>query len=329
MPEDIDVYSPYITVIICAHNRRIYLMEAINSVLNQTIDKSKFEIILVKNFKDTAIDDFIARIENAKSIYTEVQNLSNKQAVGIREAKGSIICFLDDDDLYDAERLSVIFQYFQQIADLSFIHNGMLFIDPKGDELQKSPDFKHIYYSPGSSKSFEIKRMLTQMVAYNPSSIAISRELAYAYLDLLDKTFREVDTFWFACALDYGQKIVAIPDHLTKYRRHSEGLSRASDSKKVFEYSRVAIDNMSIIKSNLKSNNSQQYTLYKLNEWILKMAIFNPEQNGVIFKIKLVINILKFSSWIPTKDFIKLVGLACLSMLSQNFALALYPTLYA
>jgi glycosyltransferase involved in cell wall biosynthesis len=48
-----------ISVIIIAYNRKIFLKDAIKSVLNQSLDRNLYEIIIVKNFNDKDIDDFI------------------------------------------------------------------------------------------------------------------------------------------------------------------------------------------------------------------------------------------------------------------------------
>jgi len=43
---------PFISVIIVAHNRREFLLEAVNSALHQTLPKDEYEIIVVKNFSE-------------------------------------------------------------------------------------------------------------------------------------------------------------------------------------------------------------------------------------------------------------------------------------
>jgi glycosyltransferase involved in cell wall biosynthesis len=48
-----------ISVIIIAYNRKRYIINAINSALNQTLSKDKYEIIVIKNFNDNVIDKFI------------------------------------------------------------------------------------------------------------------------------------------------------------------------------------------------------------------------------------------------------------------------------
>ena len=48
--------KPYISVIITAYDRKKYLLGAVQSALNQTISKDLYEVIVVKNFHDEAID---------------------------------------------------------------------------------------------------------------------------------------------------------------------------------------------------------------------------------------------------------------------------------
>ncbi|MCL5017733.1 MAG: glycosyltransferase family 2 protein [Candidatus Parvarchaeota archaeon] len=45
-----------ITVIIAAYGRRTFLKEAIASALDQTLPRSKYEIVVIKNFRDKDID---------------------------------------------------------------------------------------------------------------------------------------------------------------------------------------------------------------------------------------------------------------------------------
>jgi Glycosyl transferase family 2. len=60
----------FISVIITAYNRKEFLLDAIKSALKQTLPKDKYEIIVIKNFKDNLIDDFINE-NNIKSILME------------------------------------------------------------------------------------------------------------------------------------------------------------------------------------------------------------------------------------------------------------------
>jgi Glycosyl transferase family 2. len=48
-----------ITVLVTAFNRKQFLPEALCSVINQTLDPSEYEVIVVKNFADGLSDRII------------------------------------------------------------------------------------------------------------------------------------------------------------------------------------------------------------------------------------------------------------------------------
>ena len=89
---------PYISVIITAYNIKEFLLNAIKSVLKQTLEKKYYEIIVIKNFLDKDIDDLIDE-KKIKHILME-GTLGEFLYKGISEANGEIISFLDDDDLF-------------------------------------------------------------------------------------------------------------------------------------------------------------------------------------------------------------------------------------
>ena len=108
--------SPYISVVIGAHNRREFILEAVNSVINQTLERSKYEIIVVKNYEDEGIDKFLTE-NGVINIRTDEVSLGSKIARGILESKGEILCFLEDDDLFLPEKLNEIYNIFHKKID--------------------------------------------------------------------------------------------------------------------------------------------------------------------------------------------------------------------
>ncbi len=59
---------PFISVVITAYNRREFLKYAVKSVINQTLDKSLYEVIAVKNFKDPEVDKLIESSGGVRSL---------------------------------------------------------------------------------------------------------------------------------------------------------------------------------------------------------------------------------------------------------------------
>ncbi len=43
--------KPFISVIVTAYNRKQFILEALNSIVNQTLSKDKYEVIVTKNFE--------------------------------------------------------------------------------------------------------------------------------------------------------------------------------------------------------------------------------------------------------------------------------------
>ncbi|WMT55539.1 MULTISPECIES: glycosyltransferase family 2 protein [unclassified Acidiplasma] len=100
-----------ISVIIVAYNRKMYVKQAVESVLNQTYDKNKYEIIVVKNFHDEDIDKFLIA-NKVNNIFSLNEEYGKKLSTGISNSNGDIICFLEDDDLFDKYRLERVNQIF-------------------------------------------------------------------------------------------------------------------------------------------------------------------------------------------------------------------------
>ena len=94
----IDSKSPYISVIITAYNRKEFLLNAIKSVVNQTLDKKYYEIIVIKNYRDDIIDDYIKNNHNhVISIVSREESLTGKLVEALDIANGYVISFLEDD----------------------------------------------------------------------------------------------------------------------------------------------------------------------------------------------------------------------------------------
>lgn len=99
--------APLFSVILTTHNRPAFLREALNSVLGQTLDD--FECIVVDDCSEppaSVPDDGrfrLVRLEPARGC-------AGARNAGIEVANGSYLTFLDDDDIYLPEHLSLLSQ---------------------------------------------------------------------------------------------------------------------------------------------------------------------------------------------------------------------------
>jgi len=107
---------PIISVIIPTHNRSHSLVQTLDTILKQTLDKSKYEIIVVDNNSDDDTKDTIERLEkknkNIKYFFEPEQGLHYARHKGAKEAKAEILLFTDDDALCDKNWLKEILNQF-------------------------------------------------------------------------------------------------------------------------------------------------------------------------------------------------------------------------
>jgi len=101
-------YEYYISVIVPIYNRENLLQECVKSLNNQTLDKSKFEVIFVDDFSSDNSVEYVKNNIDKKLNYSILERPINSGSAseprndGIRSAKGQYLFFLDSDDyIYD------------------------------------------------------------------------------------------------------------------------------------------------------------------------------------------------------------------------------------
>lgn len=97
-----------VSVIIATYRRNETLKRAIESVLNQTYND--IELIVVDDNADAEWNTEVSNIVNIHPAVKYIQNKENKGSamtrnIGISEADGEFITFLDDDDIYLSEKI--------------------------------------------------------------------------------------------------------------------------------------------------------------------------------------------------------------------------------
>ncbi len=92
-----------ISAVLCSYNRARFIIKAIESIFNQDFDKSLYEVIVVDN---NSTEDVLGVLEAYKQAhpgynfkyFTEMQQgVAHARTRCVKEAKGEIVAFLDDD----------------------------------------------------------------------------------------------------------------------------------------------------------------------------------------------------------------------------------------
>ena len=93
--------QPIISVVICTYNQDKLLKSAINSIVAQTTDSKKYELIIVDNNSTDntkhVAEEFIGKHENIFYTTETSQGLSFARNKGYKTAKSEYVAYMDDD----------------------------------------------------------------------------------------------------------------------------------------------------------------------------------------------------------------------------------------
>ncbi len=231
-----------ISVIIVAHKRKQFLLEAVNSVLKQSFNKNLYEIIVVKNFRDFAIDKILAN-EKVENFYTKKSGLMEKFYLGMKHSSGDIICFLEDDDLFDSKKLNTVNNLFRKNKNLVFYHNNSIDVDAnlKRIQIKRRQTPKRLIIQSNINDSL-LKKLLFYGSDVNNSSITIRKSKYIDHLINLRSLVTFADSAMFFLALAMNKELIIDNKKLTLWRRHqsssmniNNNLKGYFDAKSVFK----------------------------------------------------------------------------------------------
>lgn len=141
-----------ISAVICTHNNYTLLKKAIESLLNQSLNRDEYEILIIDNNPEEKTKQIVLTYTNTYSNvrYINEKNLGLSYArnKGIKEAKGEYIAFIDDDAEADKEWLFSLTRCFEQTKPRPDIIGGKVLLR---DELADIPKYVtpivEVYYS--------------------------------------------------------------------------------------------------------------------------------------------------------------------------------------
>jgi glycosyltransferase involved in cell wall biosynthesis len=282
-----------ISVIISAYNRKEFLKNAIRSVYTQLLDKGLYEVVIVKNFEDKDIDDYIAKL-GYKNIIYDTPSYGEQVSVGIEESKGEILAFLDDDDEFKPNKLSKIYNVFSTQKEVSYFHDTReyIYVDETVDVNTKDPKISGIIrYLENITPHEDVlidpfdKRMENFLIKYHGtvatvSLMAVRRSCLESKLALLKQINIGVEDFIPAFAAECG-RLFHTADRLTRYRIHNKNSSIAFNEKDIertlFNLMR-SINDGKIIINNISSKNRVR-SVVKMRLLSAKINLYNsPEE---------------------------------------------------
>ncbi|WP_338377973.1 glycosyltransferase family 2 protein [uncultured Flavobacterium sp.] len=126
-----------VSIIIPCFNQEKFIEQALQSVLNQTYDNWECVIVDDGSTDNSAAicKDIAAKNPKIKYIYKKNEGVSKARNVGLDNAKGQFVQFLDADDLLEIKKIERSLQEIKKDADLQMVVTNFKMISSDGKEV--------------------------------------------------------------------------------------------------------------------------------------------------------------------------------------------------
>jgi len=212
------------SIIITNFNRELYIGRCIRSCLKQTLEKSRYEVIVVD---DASTDNSRIIIESFGNqivpIYLEKNiGIAGASNIGIEKALGSLIIRVDSDDYITSNTLSFLTEIMLANADIGFVYPDYYLVNDKEEKRKRlNIDTIKKLYRCGAGVIFR-KSNLEAIGLYDEKF-----KIAEDY-DLLLRYFKNFDGYHLKLPLyRYRQH----KNNITKNRKWREKMEKKSYEK--------------------------------------------------------------------------------------------------
>lgn len=216
--------TPKVSVIMPCYNQARFVGEAIQSVLNQTYQD--FELIVVDDGSTDGSHDIVAAIgdRRIRYHYQSNQGLAAARNAALCLARGEFVAFLDADDLFLPEKLTLQVQALDNQPEVGLVAGGYLFVDELGKPLAERRPW---CYRPHLDLSTWLRDCPVIV-----NAVLVRREWL-KHVGGFDPALRRVEDWDLWLRMAYrGCRMVWTPHVVCAYRMHGEQMVRDGRSQK-------------------------------------------------------------------------------------------------
>ena len=213
-----EIHRPIVSIVLPTYNREHLIIEAINSVLNQTY--SDWELIIIDDGSTDKTQAIVLSYSDLRIryLYTEhLSSLAGIRNIGLNVAVGEYIAFLDSDDVWLPHKLSSQLQLLNTHTEASFITNNVEFF---GERFETSPP-NYVNYFAVNLLDIVLDE---EQFGYYPSTL-LFKKIALEKIGEMDESYE------FACENHYYIRLcecfkgIFINERLVKIRKHKQNIS--------------------------------------------------------------------------------------------------------
>jgi glycosyltransferase involved in cell wall biosynthesis len=201
---------PLISVVIPTRNRAHYLGEAIESVLTQSY--RHLDIIVVDDGSTDHTTDIVAGFgDRVRFLQQDNRGTGAARNAGISQAAGEFLAFLDDDDIWNEEKLVRQMRVFEAAPGTDAVYGHMeQFVSPELNDEHRAR-FRHL---------------AGQVIPSPISPAMLIRRASFDRVGLFDESLPiglEMD--WYARLCEAGLKTVMLDAVVYRRRLHGSNIN--------------------------------------------------------------------------------------------------------
>jgi glycosyltransferase involved in cell wall biosynthesis len=244
-------YCPSVSVIIPTYNRASWLIDAIDSVLNQTFQD--FELIIVDDGSTDGTHEIVAQYgKRIQYFYQSNRGPASARNLGIKKAKADLITFLDSDDRWLKQKLQTQVDLIQKYPDIKICYTDEIWIRRGIRVNQKKIHQKY---------SGWIYQKCLPLCIISPSSVMVNRDV-FDKVGLFDDDFLVCEDYdlWLRISCYFPITFIDQP-LIIKNGGHEDQLSH-----RLWGMDRFRVQALEkILKENSLSANDRKATIDMLN----------------------------------------------------------------
>lgn len=284
------IADPSISVYITSFNQKNYLVEAIESVLAQTL--SPYEIVVID---DCSTDGSQELISGFKSTYPNlIKPIFHLQNYGIGKTRtealqaltGDYVTYLDGDDRFLPKKLEKEVILLQNNDDIHVAYSNYYYIDAEGKRTgiwaQNAVPPQGDVFLQVFARDFPRGRIFRNELI---SSSCLNE------IDLYDFSLLTHEDWDFKIRLTNMFKTVYCPDPLMEYRHHPLGLSRLPARLRLKSMKRVYEKNYHLIE--IASENERLRLRKNLYSKFAHLALKSVKEEGMEGNLRLALQYLQ------------------------------------
>jgi Glycosyl transferase family 2 len=212
---------PFVTVLIDTYNHEAFIEEAVNSVLEQDFDASAREILVVDDGSLDRTPEVVRKFEPGVRLLRKSNGGQGSAFnLGISEARGEIVAFLDGDDWWVPGKLVAVTEAFAANPEVGLVGHGLTEVYGDG-RLRVEMPWEVCRFRISSAEAAKRFRMLRGFLG--TSRMAYRRTILRKIGLVPEVLTFEADEYLFTLA-GFFSEVLVLPKSFTFYRLHGANL---------------------------------------------------------------------------------------------------------